>query len=173
MSYDASVPPLLWMAPAPAGGGYSSEAITFALGLGPRLGSKSFALRNFAEQPDEKFLSGLPPATTNVLREVYDPYGRFDERLRKGGVVVCHATPDAWVPRKFPGWDDLAPCPPKAAAFAVGRTMFETDSVPAEWVARCNRMDEVWVPTDFHRDTFAAAGVAAHKLVVVGEPVDT
>ena len=51
--------------------------------------------------------------------------------------------------------------------------MYETDSVPADWVARCEQMDEVWVPTEFHRETFAAAGVPAHKLVVVGEPVDT
>ena len=51
--------------------------------------------------------------------------------------------------------------------------MFETDSLPPEWVDRCNRMDEVWVPTPFHRDTFAAAGVDLAKLFVVGEPVDT
>jgi len=25
----------------------------------------------------------------------------------------------------------------------VGRTMFETSSVPADWVSRCNLMDEV------------------------------
>jgi glycosyltransferase involved in cell wall biosynthesis len=40
-------------------------------------------------------------------------------------------------------------------------------------VQRCEQMDEIWVPTAFHRDTFAAAGVPAEKLVVVGEPVDT
>ena len=39
-------------------------------------------------------------------------------------------------------------------------------------VARCNRLDSVWVPTEFHRLSFLRAGVEAHKLVVVGEPVD-
>jgi glycosyltransferase involved in cell wall biosynthesis len=34
-------------------------------------------------------------------------------------------------------------------------------------------MSEVWVPTDFHRDVFAASGVDPAKLVVVPEPVDT
>ena len=170
-----TLPPLLWMAPALAGGGYSSEAITFALGLAPRLTARGFALRQFADQPDQGFMSGLPASTTEVLQPVVEFPGqnRFDARLRRRGVVVCHATPDAWVPSKFPGWDELAPCPPKSAAFTVGRTMFETDSMPTEWVERCNRMDEVWVPTEFHRDAFAAAGVAAAKLVVVGEPVDT
>jgi hypothetical protein len=26
--------------------------------------------------------------------------------------------------------------------------MYETDRIPASWVQRCNRMDEVWVPTE-------------------------
>lgn len=80
--------------------------------------------------------------------------------------MVCHSTPDAWVPSKFAGWDALSPCPPRGAAYVVGRTMFETDSLPHDWVGRCNRMDEVWVPTEFHRQTFASAGVVAEKLVV-------
>eukprot|EP00041_Stephanoeca_diplocostata_P020148 m.444796 g.444796 ORF g.444796 m.444796 type:complete len:214 (+) comp21489_c0_seq49:1200-1841(+) len=50
--------------------------------------------------------------------------------------------------------------------------MFETDTIPSEWVNRCNAMDEIWVPTEFHRQTFAAAGVLPTKLVVIPEPVD-
>ena len=38
----------------------------------------------------------------------------------------------------------------------VGRTMFETDGLPAEWVGRCEALDEIWVPSDFNRETFAA-----------------
>jgi len=51
--------------------------------------------------------------------------------------------------------------------------MFETDRVPAEWVSRCNRMDEVWVPSRFHLETFQRSGVAAAKLVVIHQPLDT
>ncbi|KAL1495796.1 hypothetical protein AB1Y20_016657 [Prymnesium parvum] len=170
----AAPPPLLWMAPALSGGGYSSEALTFALGLAPRLGRR-FSLRQFAEQADTHFASGLPPHLSALLSRALELPGDrgFDTRLRRRGVVVCHATPDAWVPSAFAGWDAIAPCPPAHAPFAVGRTMFETDALPAAWVARCNRMDEIWVPTDFHREVFAAAGVRADKLVVIGEPVDT
>ena len=39
------------MSPALSGGGYSSEAITFAIGLAPIMGDK-FRLRQFAEQPE-------------------------------------------------------------------------------------------------------------------------
>jgi glycosyltransferase involved in cell wall biosynthesis len=34
-------------------------------------------------------------------------------------------------------------------------------------------MDEIWVPTNFSRIIFEAAGVPSDKLQVVGEPVDT
>ena len=65
------------------------------------------------------------------------------------------------------------PCPPPAArgavAYVVGRTMFETAGLPRRLAARCNAMDEVWVPTAFNAATFAAAGVDPAKLRVVEE----
>ena len=48
-------------------------------------------------------------------------------------------------------------CPPHNAGiqrgdmYTVGRTMFETDRLTGEHAARCNAMDEVWVPTAFHK----------------------
>ena len=54
----------------------------------------------------------------------------------------------------------------------IGRTMFETDRIPAEWVAPCNAMDEIWVPSRFHLETFARAGVDPSKLAVIPGAVD-
>ena len=54
----------------------------------------------------------------------------------------------------------------------VGRTMFETDRIPADWVARCNSLDEIWVPTEHNREAFAAAGVDPGRLAVVPEPFE-
>jgi len=159
--------PLLWMSPLLSGGGYSSEAISFAIGLADQ--PVRFGVRQFAEQPDGGFYEGLPSETRATLERLMDDGATT--RSEKG-VVVCHSTPDAWKPSKFPGWDQIAPCPPRGAKVTVGRTMYETDSLPADWVERCNRMDEVWVPTEFHRETFAAAGVDRDRLAVLGEPVD-
>lgn len=58
----------------------------------------------------------------------------------------------------------------------VGRSMYETDSVPAHWVDLCNDknlVDEVWVPSRFNALTFAQAGVTPDRLQVLPEPVDT
>uniref|UniRef100_A0A6B2L6E9 Uncharacterized protein n=1 Tax=Arcella intermedia TaxID=1963864 RepID=A0A6B2L6E9_9EUKA len=52
--------------------------------------------------------------------------------------------------------------------------MYETDSIPADWVAPCNswKIDYIWVPTNFNVHTFVEAGVNASKLAVVPELVD-
>jgi len=55
----------------------------------------------------------------------------------------------------------------------IGRTMFETDRIPDGWAERCNALDEVWVPSEFNRQTFTAAGVEPSKLRVVHAGVDT
>jgi hypothetical protein len=50
--------------------------------------------------------------------------------------------------------------------------MFESDSVPAAWVPLLNQRDEVWVPTQFNAETFAAAGVAEEKLRILNGTLD-
>jgi glycosyltransferase involved in cell wall biosynthesis len=54
----------------------------------------------------------------------------------------------------------------------VGRTMFETDRLPSDWVARCNGVHELWVPSRFNVETFSRAGVEPSKLRIVPEGVD-
>ena len=64
----------------------------------------------------------------------------------------------------------------ETAKYTVGRSMYETDSVPAHWVELCNDallVEEVWVPTRFNALTFAQAGVSPDRLHVLPEPVDT
>jgi GT2 family glycosyltransferase len=44
--------------------------------------------------------------------------------------------------------------------YKIGFTMLEVDGFPAEWVEQANRMDEVWVPSEFNRQAFLASGLA-------------
>lgn len=54
----------------------------------------------------------------------------------------------------------------------VGRTMFETDRIPLGFRERCNAMDEVWLPSQFNMETFAASGVDERKLRLVPPGID-
>jgi glycosyltransferase involved in cell wall biosynthesis len=54
----------------------------------------------------------------------------------------------------------------------VGRTAFGTDRIPDGWSDRCNALDELWLPSEFHRETFSASGVERSKIRVVPQGVD-
>jgi glycosyltransferase involved in cell wall biosynthesis len=54
----------------------------------------------------------------------------------------------------------------------IGVTVFETDRIPAHWVAPCNEMDEIWVPSSFNVETFSRSGVQKEKLRVVPRTID-
>lgn len=43
--------------------------------------------------------------------------------------------------------------------YKIGYTMLEVDGFPPEWVRQANRMDEVWVPSEFNREGLLACGV--------------
>jgi glycosyltransferase involved in cell wall biosynthesis len=55
----------------------------------------------------------------------------------------------------------------------VGRAAFGTDRIPEGWAERCNAVDELWAPSEFHRETFAASGVERSKIRVVPYAVDS
>ena len=43
--------------------------------------------------------------------------------------------------------------------YKIGFTMLEVDGLPSEWVRQANLMDEIWVPSDFNKQTFEQSGV--------------
>ena len=91
------------------------------------------------------------------------------DRALLGGLLDTDLTRlDARVEHTFPPHADLE----RPAPLRVLRTMFETDRIPPDWVAHCNRADEVWVPTEHNRAAFRAAGVEAERLVVIPEPFE-
>lgn len=55
----------------------------------------------------------------------------------------------------------------------IGCFLFETDRLPDGWAQECEFVDEVWVPSQFNRLTFAQAGVPLEKIRVVPYGVNT
>lgn len=54
----------------------------------------------------------------------------------------------------------------------IAVSIFETDSLPQLWVSQLNQFDEIWIPTDFNKETFLSSGVKPEKLTIVPYPVD-
>jgi GT2 family glycosyltransferase len=56
--------------------------------------------------------------------------------------------------------------------YKIGFTMMDVDGLDEEWVRQCNELHEVWVPSEWSRQTFAESGVRVPiHLVPLG--VDT
>jgi GT2 family glycosyltransferase len=45
------------------------------------------------------------------------------------------------------------------ARYKIGYTMIEVDGFAPDWVRQANRMDEVWVPSEFNRRSFLESGL--------------
>ncbi|MEI7742751.1 MAG: glycosyltransferase [Chloroflexota bacterium] len=120
-------------------------------------------------EESRNFLFALDDAGASVAAHPLvwsrDPAGLGDAEARRLAVLLSRPAAPGFVHvvQDFPPSYARHP----QAAVSIGRTMFETDRIPQDWVRACNRMDHIWVPTEFNRRTFTQAGVAAEKLAVV------
>jgi glycosyltransferase involved in cell wall biosynthesis/tetratricopeptide (TPR) repeat protein len=142
-------PDVLWHAPIFDPSGYADEARHFILQV-QKQGIKA-AVREIGRRSD-------------VFRNGMDEHMR--ERLDKA--IAQPIAQDFISVIQFPAYA-FKRIP--HGRYHIGRTTFETDSLPADWVQKCNLMDEVWVPSAFNMQTFKAAGVTS-TLFKVPEGVD-
>lgn len=141
--------PVIWHAPLFDPSGYADEARNFVLGLDAlRVPVRAVPL-NWSQARAE-----LAPNDDSRLQVLTRSNGRVD-----GGISVFQIFPPYF--RRILG-----------AAYHVGRTMYETDRIPEDWVDACNQMDEIWVPSDFNIETFAHSGVRRDKLVKMPGSID-
>ncbi|ETV98482.1 hypothetical protein, variant [Aphanomyces invadans] len=157
---------LQWYAPFLSGGGYCSEAISFAGALA-QINSPLFSLHitQHGDSVNPTFSKSLPTKT----QELFKSHWFTPPTASPPTIAICHSEPGAWNPPRY----QTTLCPPKGTEYAIGRTMFETDRLPSGWAERMNDiMDEIWVPTTFAKTIFEAAGVPASKVTVVPEAVD-
>jgi glycosyltransferase involved in cell wall biosynthesis len=142
--------PVAWLAPIFEPTGYADESRAFILYM--REHGLELAARPMG-QGTERFRAGLPPLQV----------ARLDRAIAKpiaadAIIVVC-----------MPGFGLQRV---SDQAYMIGRTMYETDSVPADWVERCNQMDELWVPSHHAIEAFRHAGVTK-RIERVPEGVDS
>jgi glycosyltransferase involved in cell wall biosynthesis len=141
--------PLLWQAPIFNFSGYGDEARAMILGLQQR--GYPVTARSWGTDLPE-FVDQLAASAPDRLLALHQA---TQVPLGHPFVSVLHV----------PGY---AATRIHGASANVIRTMFETDSIPRDWVSRLNQMDEVWVPTSFNAETFAKAGVTTPIEVVPG-----
>lgn len=145
-------PSVLWQAPLLNATGYADEGRSFITGL-RSMGFLVAAIH--AGYISEQYLQQLRDAPPKWISSL-DLALRTE--LPVPDVNVVHAPGYLLRPRPGAQWN-------------VGRTMFETDRLSADWVGRINDMDEVWVPSTFNVATFRSSGVTV-PITVVPSGVD-
>ncbi len=139
---------MLWSAPLFDPSGYAEDARNLILAADSvRIPVRANEVR-WSQRP-----CVLEPTAAARLREL------LGARISESIVNVCHIFPSYFVRAE-------------GAVRNVGRTMFETDRLPEVWAAKCNEMDEIWVPSSFNVETFARSGVDLDRLRVLPMALD-
>jgi len=151
---------VVWVAPFFNPSGYASEAISFALGLDKQV---PLTIRHQNRFVSDDFIANIPTHWKKVLLRLHrvEPHKWGENFLYKNKSILIHHQPGNSL-IKFLNVD-----------YCIGRTMYETDRIPTDWIEKCNEMDEIWVPSKFNLHTFEAHGVDKSKLVVIPEAIDT
>lgn len=162
-----------WYAPFYSGGGYSSEAIAFVKAL-DKLHIRNFTISQHGDSWNPNFVEGQSDEERQLL-------AKYDLLLKRPGyprISICHSEPGAWYTPN-PNYH-TSRCPNtyphkggKLYYYKIGRTMFETDRLPAGWLPRLEFMDEIWVPTEHMKQIFVQHEFPAEKVHIVEEAVDT
>jgi len=152
---------VLWMAPFLSYSGYGTEAIDFVMGLEQERPDRTMCVQYGDAIIENKVLADQEKKIITQCRD--KSWSVIAEPL----VGICHTPPSTWGAVEH-GWY----CPSYATVVNIGRTMFESDSIPHSWLERLRFMDQVWVPTKFNLETFTRAGVARDKIHVIPPPLN-
>jgi glycosyltransferase involved in cell wall biosynthesis len=146
---------VVWHAPVGCDfSGFFMESLTFAVGL-------SSLLQNFhfdVGQCTSHMLSQLSSVERDVLVQSQST------PQTSPGVLILH---------KLPQQNYHISTTQYPPHLLIGRQMTETTKLPLSEAKQAMRMDEVWVPTAFHRTIFTQSGVDPDRIFVMPEPMDT
>src|SRR5579871_190768 len=146
---DVERVPLVWCAPLFDPSGYAAEARNLVLGLLEADEPLAVCPMNWGQED-----AGLPQEERALLDSHIVPYETPSE------IFITQTTPPLNQPSPY-------------ARFSIARTMFETDRLQPGWETILNRMDRIWVPSEFNRDTFVRSGVDPDKVAIIPGSLET
>jgi len=142
---------LIWIGPIFNHSGYAEELRSFVLEL-----SSLFLIKLIsASHVDPEYMKSMSNNDkTQLIRLLSTPIEKVQEKI-----VIFHVPAHA-----FFTFSDVN--------YHIGRTMFETNSLPKTWANKCNLMNEIWVPSKFNAKVFQSSGVDK-PIFIIPPAIDT
>ncbi|KAJ4462193.1 putative glycosyltransferase [Paratrimastix pyriformis] len=156
---------LVWDFGAAGCTGWGIEAMNFVIPLASRLPNIGVIVGDpcpGSPKDDEMVMTGLQLRRNSPTYEILASREPID-------IWISHKPPTRFPRFPYRGLVTFEQRP----RYVIGRSMLEVDSLPPEWVARSEEVDEIWAPTTFVERLFLQAGVPPEKVHLVPEPIDT
>ena len=160
--------PLAMVWAAPIGCDYSGffvEILSYLVGLEPFFTKEGPGLFLSMGQCSSSLLLSLDKEERAVLERVQRSFVKYPPRW-KDAVVIQHKLPGSPFPSYTKANHKDRP------RLIIGRMMTESSHLSAEEAREARDLDEIWVPSHFHADVFAKAGVPRSKLFTLPEAVN-
>lgn len=130
----------------------------------PALSERGVDIELEATGSDQRFLEDLRRDAPLV-----EYWNRLLRTRHDGGAAFMFHPPASW--DGYPYFETFRRRHRRHQA-CVGVTMFETDSLPKGWANAMRRMDEIWVPSRFNRETFVRGGLREDLIRVLPLGID-
>lgn len=152
---------LVWLGPYLSAGGYASVTRNYVKSL-LAVGERPVIISTCDEQREALDAEEI---------EIYERHSRLEPLIESDVHLVVNLTPSDAVTVLTQLMPILERLHARVVRTAIV-TIFETESLPASWLAPLERFDLVVVPSEFNLRTFEGAGVPREKLVKVPYALD-
>jgi len=135
--------------------GWFMEAVNFVTAL-----ENHVPIRIITGKQD--MCDGLPGHVLSSLHRL------IDRTFASITIFVTHKPPERYPFFPYNGLVNI----PGLPDYVVGRSMYESTTIPDSWSTHCDKVDEVWVPGHFLMDAFVRGGIQESKVRFMPEPID-
>ena len=125
-----------YIVPVFDGSGYAEAARNYVLSLHKKGYPVTLAPISFEQARPDLGEDG------EILKSLVNAQIQYDK-------VIVHSTPDLW--SRFTQHDQNK--------YIIGYTVWETSKLDSRWTRACNKVDEVWLPSEWNMEVFRDSGV--------------
>jgi glycosyltransferase involved in cell wall biosynthesis len=159
-SEPVDLPAVIWSAPIGCdSSGFFMEIVEILMGMAPFFS-------------DRMLFVDVGKCSSSFLKNLNTEESHLIQQLQNNFILHPPHSPAIHIQHKLPSGLFRPLKPPLKAAYRIGRMMTESIHLSLIDADAIRDVDEVWVPTEFHKTVFEKSGIPSKKLYVVPEAIN-